>query len=285
MAKGLTYSESTIVNIVTDLQNFALTEKNGDIKFLAEGMDIKSIFERVRSQLIEHIVYHLLLQNLDESKEISFENAREVTRGLYASNNVKVETMDGYLKRLIPWMEIAGLVEMHGNKIKVFGTNKIGSKYGLVADSRRKSGSVFMGAAMPKDAENLFLELCSKAFIEKEQILARKLRNAMQDLVALGLARLEKDKLLAAKTDDIVDKKAIFLYAVKTSPAICFYSEIMAENPHLSRSRAGEILSLKLGKNWKPASCLRYINGLINYIALLSDSKIEGKQLSFVDRA
>jgi hypothetical protein len=101
LARELAYSEATTVNIITDLQNLAISGKasNGEMSLL-DGLDMASIADRVRSQFVEHIFYQQLLNHADESNLLSRATAIELVRDLYSGADVKPKTRDNYLLRI-----------------------------------------------------------------------------------------------------------------------------------------------------------------------------------------
>src|SRR5690606_7149195 len=58
LAHRLGYSESTVVNIVTDLQNLAVCDKDADGK---HRLVAKSVPDQLRVQFLEHVLYQRLL--------------------------------------------------------------------------------------------------------------------------------------------------------------------------------------------------------------------------------
>lgn len=268
LARELNYSEATTVNIITDLQNLALCGKGeGGKHALLNELDIKMIPERIRSQFIEHVLYQSILQSANEHDTLSRSRATDLVRSLYSGADVKPTTRDNYLTRLIPWLEYAGLVESDGDQLRVFSVNKSGYKYGVQPSRGRASnGSVFLASAPPEITKKLFLRLVEKGVIERENISSEHLRNSVQDLSALGLARRASKGLIA--TVQILapsTPEEVFVRAVVESEAIIMLNKLLKENPNAPRKDIGVLLGVKLGKNWKSSSAVRYANGLLRY--------------------
>jgi Holliday junction resolvase-like predicted endonuclease len=268
LAKELTYSEATTVNIITDLQNLALCGKRPDgMHFLLDELDQKLIPDRIRSQFVEHVLYQRLLQEASDSNPLSRSKAIDLIRSLYSGADVKPKTRDNYFVKLVPWLEFAGLIETDGNHIQVFSPSKRGSKYGASLhhlDVTRDS--IFLASAPPEFSKKLFIRLVSEGNLSRDLISSEHLRNPAQDLSALGLARWSPKGLVAiTKTETIQNPEKEFNSAAIESMVFVLFNKLVTENPSASRPEIGLMLASKLGRNWKATSAQRYANGLYRY--------------------
>lgn len=274
LARELGYSEATTINIVTDLQNLAISGKtsNGEVSLL-DGLDMTSIADRVRSQFMEHIFYQRLLDQADESNLLSRAIAIDLVRDLYSGADVKSKTRDNYLLRLIPWLEYAGLIVLNGNNIQVYPPTKRASNFGVTAHvGRSSSGTVFLGSAPPNDAEALLHRLVAQGPLPRQDIALERLKNPANDLSTLGLARWSNIGLTATSMAGATSTpKAAFIHAVRGAQTIALLRKLISEHPNVNRQEIGELLSTELGRNWKATSAVRYANGLYRYLDYLEE--------------
>lgn len=268
LAQELSYSDATTFNIITDLQNLALCGKEDSGKqILFEGLNMTIIPNRIRSQLLEHVLYQRLLQVTNDDNVITRTKAVEIVRNLYSGADVKPVTRDNYLGRLIPWLEYAGLVETEGNHFLVLPPNKRGGKFGVQPHrSRVAGGAVFLAASPPETAEKLLLRLVRQGAVTREVISSESLRNPAQDLLSLGLASWSNRGLIpTAKTGTTLSPGEVFVRAVTNSATFKTLDKLVTEHPTASRLDIGQMLSNEFGRNWKPSSAVRYANGLFRY--------------------
>lgn len=272
LARELAYSEATTINIITDLQNLAITGKrsNGEM-LLLDGLDMASIADRVRSQFVEHIFYQQLLDYSDESNLLSRTIAIDLVRDLYSGADVKPKTRDNYLLRLIPWLEYAGLIELHGHNIQVYPSTKHAGSFGVSPHvGRSASGTVFLGSAPPNDTETLLHRLVTSGILTRQEIALERLKNPANDLSTLGLARWSSIGLIATSmVGSTSTPKEAFIHAVRGALTVTLLRKLIAEHPNVNRQKIGEMLSTELGRNWKSTSAVRYANGLYRYLDYL----------------
>ena len=273
LAKKLNYSEATTLNIITDLQNCALVSRDGAGTYiLLDGFSKNAIPERLRSQFFGHILYQQLLQNADEAGVLPRERAVEIVRNLYSAADVKPQTRDNYLTRMLPWLEFSGLVESDVATIVVFSGSRKSKRYGVAHGGNK--GTIFLASAPPELAEKLLHMLVEKGPLSRESINASGLRNSAQDLSFLGLARWTAAgfaAIIPANTDAV----EAFRQAVASTPVFDVLLPVLRDNPGSSRSEIGKLLATALKRDWKPSSAMRFANGLCRYIEHLKLSKTE----------
>ena len=260
LASNLGYSESTIVNIVTDLQNLAICSKDSEGRNCLVATDVA---EQVRLQFVDHVVYQRLLKASSDGV-LARDRAAEVVTELYAGNAVKQETRANYLTRLLPWFEFAGLVDASGRTLRVFSANRRGPRFGRIpARGRANRQPVFLGSA-PPDAVIALLERLQKAGRIDKSDVAGKLRNPAADLVALRLAFWTSEYL---QLDAPLDRVAVELVeaAVRSAATMTVFCELAKKHVHQSRVELGTALGATLERHWKQSSALRYANGLMAY--------------------
>jgi Holliday junction resolvase-like predicted endonuclease len=276
LAEELSYSEATTVNIVTDLQNFALCGKDsGGRHLLLDGVNADSIPDRLRSQFAEHVLLKRLQEHAGDTDKLSRTRAIEIVRALYSSADVKPSTRDNYLTRLLPWLEYAGLVEADAIDIHVCRATKRGRRFGSPqARTRSSRGSVFLASAPPEVSEQLLRRLLSPAALKRETIAAQGLRNPALDLVALGIARWNSSRLVAMKQAPNSEARRILSRAAEESVAIVVLRNLIKTHPDATRSEIGQMLATQLGRAWKPSSALRNANGLYRYREYIAETPL-----------
>lgn len=272
LARSLSYSERTAINIVTDLQNIAICGKTQDGKHgLLNGISLEAIPERLHAQFSEHIIYQRLLKVAGESGRLTTDQGIGVVRALYSSANVKPSTRDGYFSRLMVWFEFAGLVEIVSGGIRVIPPGRRGNGFGRKG-ARGRRHAVFLGAATPEATLELLGLLKERDMVDRDSVAARGWRNAAADLVALGLASWGKDQLVAAYEvgSTVHDASTLLVEALAGAEAMQVLDEVLEMQPSIGRVEIGLKIARALGRDWKQSSALRYANGLSRYREFLT---------------
>lgn len=272
LAKDLGYSEGTVVNIITDLQNLAICGKEGSKHILLDGLKLNDIPHKVRAQFAEHVLYQQLLDVGSEHIALPREKVLDLVRTLYSTADVKQSTRDQYLVRLMPWFEYGGLVKVNGIDLFVYPPNKRSDKFGICTDMKmRNQEAVFVGASTPEHSFALYRKLFINVMLTRKEVAPRKDRNAAMDLTALGLARWTNKGLIMVTQANSVPEE-IFVEAVNKNRVYAKLLEIVINNHHVtSRVEIGKLLGEALSKNWKPSSAQRYANGLFRYMTFVSN--------------
>lgn len=268
LSKLIRYSESTTFNILTDLMSLVICQKDSNGNYVIEKeLTIKSLPERIRSQFADHIVYRRLLSSNDEKSAITRGEGVEVVRTVYSSLNLKSKTRDNYFNRLIPWFEYSGLVESVGQHFVIYPFKEKSPTYGMAKiDKARNRKSIFVGAAPPESTFHLFKKVSKEGSVTNETIMALRFRNAAQDLTSLKLAKWNQGRLtINPIISDQTKIEDIFKEAIGKSTTIGLLSNILENNANISRLKIGELLSIKLDRQWKPTSARRYANGIYRY--------------------
>ncbi len=272
LARALGYSERTVVNIITDLQNLAAAGKDQVGRHrLLDDVTRKTFPVRIRAQFREHVLYEELSNSANDKRELTREKALGVVRRVYSKTNVKSQTRDNYLPRLLSWLEYAGLVESHGRTMTVIEPNRRGKSFGHV--SGRGGGrqqKVFLGGGTPEACVRLLGLTREQGGIHRDKVLELGLRNAAADLVALGLGRWLADTLLPTAPGTLGVARNCLISAVGQAEAIKHVDSILSASPSISRKDLGLALAERLERTWKPSSALRYANGLCRYQAFTS---------------
>ena len=267
LTEALGYSERTVVNIITDLQNLAAARKDEQGRHcLLSEVTAETFPDRIRAQFREHVLYEEITKAANGSRKIRREKALDLVRRVYSKTNVKPQTRDNYLPRILSWLEFAGLVEAGGRHIEVMEASRVGEGFGRVSGRRgRRRAKIFLGAATPEASLRLLGLLRKPEGLGRDQLLGMGLRNAATDLVALGLAQWQADDLQARTEGLAGGERKCLASAVLNSDSMKEVDEVLAASPSISRRNLGLELSDRLEREWKPSSALRYANGLYRY--------------------
>lgn len=266
LSKELQYTERTTFNIITDLLNMMICEKDEKGHYVpAKGVSLSTVAERVRSQFSEHIIYRNLISDSDATINVSRDSVIDVVRRLYSSGEVKPRTRDNYVNKLIPWLRYAGYVDTVGSEVLFYAPMQKGDNYGRLSEGEASQRlSLFLGAAPPETSKELFKKVLSDDIITTEFVLLNKYRNAAQDLVALGLCRWEKGRLRCTE-QDWSDIDRVFKTAVSKSSTIEILAAIIEKKGKITREELGNSIGKHFNKTWKASSAKRYANGLYRY--------------------
>lgn len=278
IAHELGYSNNTVINIITDLQNLVICGKSDDGKHkLVLGEAGETIPERMHSQFSDHIVYQRLLEVAGESGTLPAPQGVRVVRELYSSANVKPKTRDRYLSRLLPWLSYAGLIEQSGNTITVVQRKSRGVGFGQppAGGRHRALGQPeFLAAATPEATLETLQRLMNKGTLSRQEIATQGWRNEASDLVALGLASWRDGSLVqAAKLlNQQRSAEEALVSELRATRTMLLLERQIADDANLSRADIGLRIAIALGREWKRSSAVRYANGLFRYLEFLTSS-------------
>ncbi len=278
LSKQLEYTENTTVNIVTDLLNMMVCEKNDAGWYIpAKGVNLPNVAERVRSQFSEHVVYRGLLSDVADVRRVARDAGIEIVRRLYSASDVKPETRADYFSKLIPWLRFAGLVETVGSDVEVYPLSKYSEGYGKVSlDSAAKRPSLFTGAAPPETSWGLLKKAISDGGLLSSFVVAKGFRNAAQDLIALGLCFWKEGKLVPVETNRS-DLEEQFRSAIARSATIIILDGLLKKGSPTTRGALGDEIGRQFGRQWQAASSTRYANGLYQYWKFINGQQTKKK--------
>lgn len=266
LSKQLQYTERTTFNIITDLLNMMICEKDDKGHYVpAKGVSLSTVAERVRSQFSEHIIYRNLIANSDAAIHVSRDRAIDVVRHLYSSGEVKPKTRDNYFKKLIPWLRYAGFVDTVGSEVQFYPPMQKSDNYGRLSDGEASQrSSLFVGAAPPESSKELLKKVLLGHVITSEYVILNKYRNAAQDLVVLGLCHWERGTLSCTE-QDWTDIDQVFKTAIEKSSTMVILGAMIEKIGTMTRRELGNLIGEHFKKQWKDSSAKRYANGLYRY--------------------
>jgi Holliday junction resolvase-like predicted endonuclease/predicted transcriptional regulator len=269
LAKKLRYTEKTVLNIVTDLQNFLLINRHENGKYSVRPEVINSNDKEIsiflNKQLKEHIIVQKLFEILAPDDSISIDDFGNIIAISYAVANLKPESINAYRDRFLPWLRCVGLLDISGDILT--RPLELGKDFGKFDfRSRRFLGNIlkFVCSTSPQKVFDLATELAKQGSISKNEIYKHKKRNASYDLIGLGLAfwrnkiLFPSDLLVSAlnesenKVLDIISSRAL------SSEFLQALLPLLKSNLKIPLSNIGIMLSKRLNKNWSESSALRY---------------------------
>ena len=270
---NLEYSEGTMVNIITDIQNFLISNRDSiglyHIRPELHGADSGKIAEFLLTQMKDHIVIQTLQKEVNPGQAITIDEFKQIISKSYATANIDQDTVKIYLIRLLPWFRFVGLVDYSKTKDCITRPLTSGQEFGKLEVKRRRGRHqvfawTFLGSASPRRVVELARELIKKRKIDRKVIGRYNNRNAASDLVCLDLAEWQSENLIPANAlleisndQDSDIKKVIRDHALETD----FIKELMAimrENPYDNPLELGQMLSKRLNRKWSEGSAKRY---------------------------
>lgn len=268
-AQRLGYAESTVGNIVSDLQNFLLASRDIEGQYHARPelveVEIETIANFVKKQLREHVIIQAFYGIVAPGEGMSIEEFRNIIMTSYAAANLTPNTVTVYTTRLKPWFLFAGLLD--GSEEQVLRPREIGSEFGRFVAVRSRSSRIglsFMCSSSPEKVIMLARKLAEDGEIIRNEILKFKNRNAASDLSSLGLATwhggilfpeqilIEAFETSSVGIHDLVQTRALETRFLK---ALIMLFE---SKPSKTVLEVGKELATKLDREWKDNSATRY---------------------------
>lgn len=272
LAALLGYTEKTIVNIITDLQNVAVVGRTQGSQYqVLDDLDNEGIAFRVRNQFAEHVLYEHLANATGDRGLLHKAAGVRIVRQLYSKTNIKPKTRDNYLPRVLSWLDYAGLVDLEGSTIRVLGGDEYGAGFGVPArrGSRRRR-SVFLGTATPEATMSLLHLLAGATVVDRDKVAEAGFRNAAGDLTSLGLALWTTEGLSLARRLEVDSEgnpsaQLTLASAAEAAEPLQIVREHLANDQAALGRDVGAELAKRLGREWKASSAVRYGNGLLRY--------------------
>lgn len=265
------YSKGTIQNIFIDLSSFSLVVKVGNDKYKL-NCDIDDVPNKVRSQLLGHIIYKEALSAFRDNDGVllSVDDIYLMIKNAYGSGSGNV--YEQYAKRIISWLRFAGLVSLLRDKIRVFDADDYSSDFGEIVGGHSKS-SMFLAASTFEKAVALIRRLLVEKSIEQSE---QGVRNVIGDLIALGICKRVRDNRIELVNLNSIGSSVEQYLARKvlSSDTIILLASLI-QHCGEDLNFLADKMSKELGKEWKPASGLRYVRGLQRYRNLANEAIAE----------
>ena len=265
------YTNGTINNIITDLQSFSIIKKNQNNNYIL-AIDKKNIADSIRSHFLGHVVY---LKILEESNKFS---PKYVTKEYFTSivnkyfSNSEGNPQIGYSNKLISWFQYAGLISFRNNKVYMFEGDEYSAEYA----TNKKSNYLFLGGGSAEKALTIINLLKKKKTMDIYEQEDLKARNAVTDLVTLGICYRDNDSCIQfTKSVSIEDKPLkILCSAIIKSETIILLHKYLPDYGNDKLELARKIES-EIGKNWKDSSRKRNISSLIKFYLYAKNAGFE----------
>jgi len=265
LAEKLGYAAKTVLNIVGDLQNFALIEKAQGGGY-SPHPDLRSATVRFVAQYLhglfkDHIAVRALTEAFPDGSWLSSDDFGSTVTKAYLDIGVPIAYARRYPKKLRSWLRFAGHLDNRRGMLRL-PTAGPGDDLGVFAQ-RTSTGhqrGLFLGTASARSACSLAIELGRSGTLKKERVLARSWRNAAADLCSLGLAKWNKNTLepigdLARATITnpqcvarIVAREAATTFLVELT------RQILASEGEMDDTAVGEVLGIALERPWSRTS-------------------------------
>ncbi len=273
IADKLRYAERTAMNLLGDLHNLLLVHKEADGRFAVRSdvaqMNDMELAGFVKDQMKEHIVIYAVYKSISQGQSMSMTELRELIEKLYASTNLKADTIETYLGRLVSYLRFSGLLDVIDDK--VIRPKDLGKDFGRVDLPGKRRGTypednqtIFACSASPDKVILLAKQLADKKKISKSIVLQTENRNAAADLIALGLASwvggflIANSSCTACETDSEDSLYIIIKERALQSKLLVLMESFLKEDSKNNTVDMGHLLANKLGRKWSDTSAQRY---------------------------
>jgi hypothetical protein len=270
LSNRLSYATSTVTNLMSDCQNFLLTNRapNGKYNIREElaNADIPDIAFHFQKQMKEHVVVQSFLSALRPGYEMELQEFKDLVKKAYSPVSLKSKTLEVYVNRFLPYLRFTGLLEYKDGKVRRPTAN--GKEFGVIDLSFRRrhrrggiSKALFFCTSGPERVVKIARDLKEKGQLYKKQVLEQRARNAVADLTALELAEWHSDllvpgqEIISCRNEDL--KTLIGKHALK-STILSLFVQVVATNQDLSSLDIGALLSERFGRSWTEGSKKRY---------------------------
>lgn len=209
------YSEGTASNILGDLVSLGLAQRTNigmvSLSPVSEGIspDSPTDVARVMRIGLQDNAFALALKDrYNVGEPITAQGLHEAFSLCYASRNFSKDVAKTYKDRIIKWLVFAGILELidSGRLVRPSSVGKQAGQFRsfrLSEEGRRvANGGEFLGATGPTQVVGLFADLRNGRIIYDHDFRKNPDRNAIQDLLSLGLAYWEDGVL---EPDEHVD--------------------------------------------------------------------------------
>ncbi len=274
LSNELGYKESTGMNIITDLQNLLLSNRDGNgmyqIRHELRETDWSDVAGFLVEQMKEHVVMQSIYNRIDPGERLPMDEFRQVIAESYVAANLGQDSINIYLNRLLPWFRFVGLLNYSEFEDCIIRPQGVGDEFGKVEINRRRgqrrTAQVFMISSTPQRAVDLAKTLINRGFIKRDEILKHGNRNVASDLRCLKLAEWDGECLIPlnelANASLTSDERIKGVIADRTldNGFLRIVDAILKKYPSASALEIGNILAERINRNWSDNSAKRYGN-------------------------
>lgn len=255
-------------NLLGDLVSLQLVESAGPSLYRVSrhivDLTAENIATVVRNQLRRHVVAQAIEKNFIKGQVVDYDAwvtffKNQQPRGQAFSSG----TLRQYAGNLKSWLVFAGLLELHPRGVS--RADGSGAQMGI-ASAGKSVGGLFLGTAAPARLEDLLARVfASNGNLTRAELEPLGLRNAISDAIALGLLDSRKGALvLRPQVQSAQELVAYGKQMVSRQPAVRLARECMRDVSN-DKVRAAKNFADALDADWKQASSMRYIGGLLRF--------------------
>jgi Holliday junction resolvasome RuvABC ATP-dependent DNA helicase subunit/Holliday junction resolvase-like predicted endonuclease len=259
------YKKGTLTNIIMDLQSFSLVEKESNGCFSPINNTEKPE-DIIRAHLKGHIIYLNLLSIAGGTGKVVVTTDGYIQALNSVYSNERGDTPKGYSAKILNWLLFSGLISKIPSGLVVYSNSEFSPEYGMLGTK----SYLFFGGTSPSKSLELIELLKSERFVSLSTQNELKMRNAVIDLVSLGICKRQEDSsvIFTKNIDVALSTNEILAQALLKSNTVTLVREINDSKPD-DREEMARKLRNSLGKAWKDATCKRYLNGLLKYLEFL----------------
>ncbi len=270
-------SERGWVNVMSDLVALQLIDRIAEDSYRL-APHVKSITPldlaaHIHGQLSRHVVCRELAA-IERDAIVTNEILDRLVEKTRPATTPSAVVIHQYAMNLKRWLLFSGHLEERGSFL--YRPAGKGTQMGRLK-GRNNRGTRFLGAGTP-DSLITLLTLLARAIkdgVPEADLMKQGLRNAVYDAVALRLADRTEDRVLRLirPISDPIDLEQIIRREVLKQPSTAIIAAAVRESPEISNLALGDTLKAGLQQDWKPASGLRYANGVRRYFEWASKSR------------
>jgi len=221
-----------------------------------------SVAEHMHRQFARHAVCRELAR-YDRDTPFRSEELEGIVRKIRASETrLSDRVVHQYAMTLRRWLLFSGHIEQRGQLL--CRPSGRGTSMGVLT-SKRTRKAVFFGYSTPDTLLRLVGSIAAKpGGLPEDEIIAAGSRNSLYDAFALKLVTRSDDKRIYA-TSAVTDPSLLLQQiksAILATEVVQIVAAAIGERPAVSNADLGEKLRAALHATWKPASSVRYANGV-----------------------
>lgn len=208
LATRTEYSEGTVQNIVSDLQNVALVRRNETHNtyevLSSEHRTVIEIAEFVGQQLRDNAIVRALYTSVPPGGVLSADDFKVLFDSLAHGRSAK--TLDSYRNVFVGWLLFSGTLELRGGELhRPVGRS---AQLGVLRASRRERSIGFVAASEP----NAVIENAIRLQQGRTHLRSRIPRNVCIDLAGLQLAYYDKNT--SCQTEFYLPQRVLSRYSL-----------------------------------------------------------------------
>jgi hypothetical protein len=259
-------TERSCTNLMSDLVALQLVDRVAEDSYKVAthltSVTPMSVAEHMHRQFARHAVCRELAR-YDRDTPFRSEELEGIVRKIRASETrLSDRVVHQYAMTLRRWLLFSGHIEQRGQLL--CRPSGRGTSMGVLT-SKRTRKAVFFGYSTPDTLLRLVGSIAAKpGGLPEDEIIAAGSRNSLYDAFALKLVTRSDDKRIYA-TSAVTDPSLLLQQiksAILATEVVQIVAAAIGERPAVSNADLGEKLRAALHATWKPASSVRYANGV-----------------------